>query len=353
MKKGELDFELPEELIAIHPSERRGASRLLVHHSARDESAHHAFSDLPQFFREGDLLVLNDTRVLPARLVLRKETGGRIEGLWLRPGGRIDEAQLMLSGGRLRTGLILVDSHQRATVELIEKLESGRWIARSLIGPWPGLLAEIGTSPLPPYIRRLRSVAGEEEIQVDDQERYQTIWANREGSIAAPTASLHFTEEMLRQLEVRGVQSAALTLHVGLGTFSPIEVEDVGDHRMHAEEYAVDPACARALDAARAEGRRVIAVGTTAARVLESLPADVEAGQGWTDCFILPGHRFRWVDGLLTNFHTPCSTLLAMVAALCQDQGGGGLEQLKRVYAEAVRERYRFYSYGDCSLWLP
>lgn len=353
MKKSELDFELPEELIARHPSERRDGSRLLVHHSAQDQSVHTSFARLPEHLREGDLLVLNDTRVLPARLVLRKETGGRVEGLWLAAGEQPEEARLMLSGGRLRPGVRLVDAQQRAVIELVDKPEPGRWIARSLAGSWQSLLAEIGTPPLPPYIRRLRAAAGEDEIQAADHERYQTIWAAQAGSVAAPTASLHFTDPLLEQLDAMGVQRATLTLHVGLGTFAPVEVEEVAAHRMHAEEYSVDADCAAALRAARADGRRVIAVGTTSARVLESLPEEVEASQGWTDCFILPGHRFRWVHGMLTNFHTPSSTLLAMVAALCQDQGGEGLAQLKRVYAEAIQERYRFYSYGDSSLWLP
>ena len=353
MKKSELEFELPEELIARHPSEQRDASRLLVHHSAQGQSTHTTFARLPEYLREGDLLVLNDTRVLPARLVLHKETGGRVEALWLEADAGPDEARLMLSGGRLRPGVRLVDAQGRVVVELLEKPGPGRWIARSLTGSWQELLTEVGTPPLPPYIRRLRLAAGEEEIQEEDYARYQTIWAAQAGSVAAPTASLHFTDPVLEQLDAQGVQRATLTLHVGLGTFAPVEVDEVADHRMHAEEYSVNEACATALNAARAEGRRVIAVGTTASRVLESLPEQVEASHGWTDCFILPGHRFRWVDGMLTNFHTPSSTLLAMVAALCQDQGGEGREQLKQVYAEAIRERYRFYSYGDSSLWLP
>lgn len=353
MKKSELDFELPEELIARHPSERRDGSRLFVHHSARDQNVHTQFAALPEFLREGDLLVLNDTRVLPARFVLHKPTGGRAEGLWIQSMEDPSLARILLSGGRLRPGVQLVDARQRAVVELVERPEPGRWLARSLRGSWAELLAEVGTPPLPPYIRRLRVAEGEEEVQREDQDRYQTIWAQHAGSVAAPTASLHFSEEILQALDTRGVQRASLTLHVGLGTFAPIEVDEVSEHPIHAEEFSVDAACATALNQARAENRRVIAIGTTAARVLESLPEQVEASHGWTDCYILPGHSFRWVHGLLTNFHTPCSTLLAMVAALCQHQGGEGLQQLKRVYEEAVRERYRFYSYGDSSLWLP
>ena len=353
MKKTELDFDLPEELIARHPSERRDASRLLVHRSGSGETRHERFDALPQFLRAGDLLVLNDTRVLPARLALRKESGGQVEALWLEAGETPELARLMLSGGRLRPGVRLVDAEGQAVIELVEKPERGRWIGRSLQQPWQDLLQRIGTPPLPPYIRRLRKAAGEAEIEAADFERYQTIWAQQEGSVAAPTASLHFTPELLAQLEAMGVERTTLTLHVGLGTFAPVEVDDVRQHTMHAEEYSVSAAAAEALRRAKEQRRRVIAVGTTAARVLESLPEEAQACHGWTDVFLLPGHRFRWLDGLLTNFHTPHSTLLALVAAVCQAHGGRGLEQVKQVYAEAICERYRFYSYGDSSLWLP
>lgn len=360
MQRTELDFELPEELIARHPSAQRDASRLLVHRSASAQSVHTSFDRLDQFLRAGDLLVLNNTRVLPARLALRKATGGRVEGLWLSAAASESVAMhgdqlavLMLSGGRLRPGVQLCDEQGEAVIELVEKLRPGRWLARSLRGAWPQLLEEVGTPPLPPYIRRLRVEAGEDEIQAQDRERYQTIWAGPSGSVAAPTASLHFTSALLQRLDAMGVKRTELTLHVGLGTFAPVEAEQLQQHVMHAEEYSLDASCAQALREARAEGRRIIAVGTTAARVLESLPEEPQATHGWTDLFVLPGHRFRCLDGLLTNFHTPHSTLLALVAALCQHQGGQGLSQVKQVYAEAIAERYRFYSYGDASLWLP
>ena len=259
----------------------------------------------------------------------------------------------MLSGGRLRPGVQLCDKAGQAVIELIEKLRPGRWLARSLRGAWPQLLEEVGTPPLPPYIRRLRVAAGEEEIQAEDRERYQTIWAGPSGSVAAPTASLHFTPQLLHRLEAMGVERTELTLHVGLGTFAPVEADELEQHLMHAEEFSLDEACAQALRRARAEGRRIIAVGTTVARVLESLPSEPQASHGWTDLFLLPGHHFQALDGLLTNFHTPHSTLLALVAALCQHQGGKGLSQVKQAYSEAIAERYRFYSYGDASLWLP
>lgn len=352
MQRTELEFELPEELIARHPRAERDASRLLVHRSASARSEHVQFDALPQFLRAGDLLVLNDTRVIPARLALRKTTGGKVEGLWLAAAKAPDQSLLMLSGGRLRPGVQLCDEQGEAVIELVEKVQPGRWLARSLRGTWPSLLEAVGTPPLPPYIRRLRLAAGEAEIQAEDRERYQTVWAGPAGSVAAPTASLHFTPELLQQLDAMGVQRTHLTLHVGLGTFAPVEVEQLAEHVMHAEEYSLDEDCAHALRKAKAEGRRIIAVGTTATRVLESLPEDVQARHGWTDLFVLPGHRFRWIDGMLTNFHTPHSTLLALVAALCLDQGGKGIEQVKQVYEEAIQLRYRFYSYGDASLWL-
>lgn len=353
MNKAELDFELPEELIARQPCERREASRLLVHHSAANRSQHAQFAELPDFLQAGDLLVLNDTRVVPARLALRKESGGRVEGLWLAHETDPSLARLWLSGGRLREGVRMVDERGEACVELVRKLAPGRWQARALRGAWPELLRAIGTPPLPPYIRRLRLAAGEDEIQEADHERYQTVWAEHAGSIAAPTASLHFTPQLLAQLEAKGVQRAHLTLHVGIGTFAPIDADDVSQHTMHAEEFSVSAACADALNAARADGRQVIAVGTTVARVLESLPRKAAETRGWTELFVLPGHRLRWLDGLITNFHTPQSTLLALVAAVCQAQGGAGLKQVRAVYAEAIAARYRFYSYGDSSFWLP
>jgi S-adenosylmethionine:tRNA ribosyltransferase-isomerase len=353
MQRTELDFELPEELIARHPSAQRDASRLLVHHSASAQTIHANFDGLGKFLRAGDLLILNNTRVVPARLALRKATGGRVEGLWLSAVRGEQLALLMLSGGRLRPGVQLCDEQGDAVIELVEKLRQGRWLARSLRGAWAQLLEEVGTPPLPPYIRRLRLADGEDEIQAEDRERYQTIWAGPSGSVAAPTASLHFTPQLLQRLDAMGVERAELTLHVGLGTFSPVEADQLAQHVMHAEEFSLDEFCAQALRLARTEGRRIIGVGTTAARVLESLPNEPQATHGWTELFVLPGYRFRSVHGLLTNFHTPHSTLLALVAALCQDQGGQGLGQVKRVYAEAIAERYRFYSYGDASLWLP
>jgi S-adenosylmethionine:tRNA ribosyltransferase-isomerase len=360
MQRTELACELPDELIARHPSAQRDASRLLVHHSATAQSIHASFHDLDQFLRAGDLLVLNNTRVVPARLALRKATGGRVEGLWLsaaeddaHASNAGPLARLMLSGGRLRPGVQLCDDAGEAVIELVEKLRPGRWLARSLRGAWTQLLEQVGTPPLPPYIRRLRLASGEEEIQAHDRERYQTIWAGPSGSVAAPTASLHFTPELLQRLEAMGVGRTELTLHVGLGTFAPVEAEQLEQHVMHAEEFSLDEACAQALCRARAEGRRILAVGTTVARVLESLPLEPQASHGWTDLFLLPGHQFQAVDGLLTNFHTPHSTLLALVAGLCQHQGGNGLNQVKQVYLEAVAQRYRFYSYGDASLWLP
>lgn len=352
MRKEELDFELPDDRIARQPCERREDSRLLVHHCRSASSEHRSFAELADCLRAGDLLVLNDTKVVPARLALRKESGGKVEGLWLQSLPTHDEAELLLSGGRLRPGVRLCAEDGVPLIELLGKLPRGRWRARSLLGEWGALLERVGEPPLPPYIRRMRVESGEDETQAADRERYQTLWAQHAGSVAAPTASLHFSEAILHELEQRGVQTAALTLHVGMGTFLPIEEDDVRRHRMHAERFAISEACADAVQSAQREGRRIIAAGTTVARVLESVPLPMVAAQGATELFVLPGRRLQVLDGLLTNFHTPQSTLLALVAACCEQFGGKGLAQVKQVYAEAIKRSYRFYSYGDASLWL-
>jgi len=353
MHLSQLDFELPEELVARTPPSERGTSRLLIQ-KAGGSTRDAVFSEIAQELKAGDLLVLNDTRVLPARLELCKQTGGAAEALWIEVDPHdAQRARVMLSGGRLRAGVTLHAVSGEPVFSLVEKLGRGFWWVRSCGLAWHALLERFGTPPLPPYIRRLRKAAGEAEIQSDDFERYQTLWANEAGSVAAPTASLHFSESLLRDLQARGVETCTLTLHVGLGTFLPIESENLAEHRMHAEAYRVDQACADALNRAKAEGRRVIAVGTTVTRVLESLPDRARAMSGTTELFLAPGSSFRWVDALLTNFHTPRSSLLALVAAFNQARGGAGLSEVLRCYRHAVEQRYRFYSYGDASLWLP
>ena len=342
-----LDFPLPEELIARHPPAQRQEARLLV--VSWPELAHRRFRELPELLTPGDLLVLNDTRVLPARLDLLKETGGRVEGLFLEAQDA-SVATCLLSAGRLRPGVVLVAGAARIVLEA--KGERGTWTVRQEGAPdWPSLLALVGHTPLPPYIRRLREEAAEAVDSAEDRERYQTVWASAEGSVAAPTASLHFDRHLLDSLVMHGVSTVPLTLHVGQGTFLPVETERVEDHPMHAERFEVPAATAAAVEEARREGRRVIAAGTTVCRALE---AWARGDEGETGLMILPGHEFRAVDGLLTNFHTPRSTLLALVAAMAAAQGAAdGLAWVKQVYAEAVAARYRFFSYGDASLWLP
>lgn len=364
MRSEELDFPLPEELVARHPAQARGDARLLVVQGPEAAPRHEDFRALPGLLAPGDLLVLNDTRVLRARLLLRKSTGGAVEGLFLRELGEGD-ARCMLSGGRLRPGVELGFAADTAAAEaadygengmdpalrLEERLGGGVWRVHALGGDWSALLGRHGAVPLPPYVRRLRTEDGESEEAAEDAGRYQTVWAEHGGSVAAPTASLHFDEELLAALDARGVQRASLTLHVGRGTFLPVEAEHLEEHAMHAERFTVPPQTAAAVERTRAAGGRVIAAGTTVCRALE---AWARGEEGETRLLIAPGFEFRAVDALLTNFHTPRSTLLALVAGMAQAHGAAdGLARVKAVYAEAVARRYRFFSYGDSSLWLP
>lgn len=351
----DLDFPLPEELIARHPPAQRDAARLLVAHggggrAGADGIEHCGVRDLARLLAPGDLLVLNDTRVLPARLLLRKESGGAAEGLWLEDlgGGR---ARIMLSGARLRAGLAL-RTEGGGTLRLVARRAPGEWeveLVRAV--DWVAWLEQHGAVPLPPYVRRARLRAGEAEDAPDDRARYQTTWAAAPGAVAAPTASLHLDQGLLAALTARGVLTASLTLHVGRGTFLPITAPTLGAHAMHEEAFAVPPATAAALAACRARGGRVVAAGTTVCRALE---AHARGESGLTRLMIAPGHRWQAVDALLTNFHTPRSTLLALVAAFAERLGAAdGLTRVRAVYAEAIARRYRFFSFGDASLWLP
>ena len=355
MRTDEFDYDLPPELIAQTPIEPRDASRLMVVDRATGELHHYHFRDLPKLLQPGDLLIHNESRVIPARLFARKPTGGRVEVLLLRPRSeRVWEA--LVRGRRARVGLqleILSGAEGEPTGVRAEVVEEGERGLRVLAFDRPALpLAEaVGQTPLPPYIRK----------PLRDAERYQTVYARTPGSAAAPTAGLHFTPELLLRLREMGVHSAFVTLHVGLDTFRPVSEERVEDHRMHSEYCSLTPEVAAQINQAKLEGRRVIAVGTTAVRVLETAAlravggaADaaacpwraVSAFEGYTDLFIYPGFRFRAVDGLITNFHLPRSTLLMLVAAFC------GKELMDRAYAEAIRLRYRFYSFGDAMLIL-
>ncbi len=347
LRTADFDYALPADLIAQTPAEPRDAARLLVLPRAGGPCAHTAFRNIGTYLRAGDLLVLNRTRVLPARLVGRRAdgAGGRVEALLLRRDDAGTWEALVRPARRLRPGTRLVFGAGRLSGEVIARTEHGTARLRLAPEPVEPLLAEVGEVPLPPYIRAWHG----------DPERYQTVYAAEPGSAAAPTAGLHFTPELLVALERQGVALAYITLHIGLDTFRPVHVEDFRQHRMHREYCTVPPEVVAAVERARAGGGRVIAVGTTTVRALES--AALAAGaptaarplapySGWTDLFITPGFRFRVIDGLITNFHLPRSTLLLLVSALV------GRERLLAAYAEAIARRYRFYSFGDAMLIL-
>ena len=374
LRLGDLDYDLPEELVAQAPAEPRDASRLLVCRRAEGSLDDRVFSDLPELLREGDVLVRNDTRVFPARSFFRRVTGGRIEVLFLRPsaagddgaGGEVrdaaatsgDPAELWeaLLRGRPRPGETLSSEAlgEGWLLVAVRPFGDGRWLVASRDArPVLELLDGAGAMPLPPYIHQ----------HLSDPERYQTTYARLVGSAAAPTAGLHFTQALDAALAAAGVSIETVTLHVGLGTFKPLVAETLAANRLHSETYEVDAAVWARLRAARAQGRRVVAVGTTSVRTLEHLarhapqaatPAGARPGssagaaayRGETSLFITPGCDFRVVDALVTNFHLPRTSLLALVMAFC------GVEQTRRLYAHAVRERYRFYSFGDAMLAL-
>ena len=330
MLVSELDYELPEYLIAQRPADPRDASRLMVVDVRRGTIAHRTFRDLPEFLVQGDVLVLNETKVMPARVMAKKPTGGEVELLFLRDLGP-DQADswevLARPSKRLKPGLRL--SAGGARVEIVENLGEGHWAVSA--PDVPGLLRRSGRMPLPPYIRPTP----------ETESRYQTLYARNEGSAAAPTAGLHFTERVLSDVELAGTEIARITLHVGVGTFMPVRTERLEEHTMHAEHYSVPQAASRVVRGAR----RVVAAGTTVARTLETWAATGEP-EGESNLFVRPGYRWLAVDTLLTNFHLPRSTLLAMVMSF----GGEGL--IREAYRTAVRERYRFYSFGDAMLLL-
>ncbi len=339
MQVEEFDYELPEELIAQDPIADRSASRLMLLDKKTGEIRHSVFREIVRELRPGDCLVVNNTKVIPARLLgTREETGGAVEVLLLR---RLDGdtwETLVKPGKKARPGTVLSfgDGLLKGTVE--EVLEEGnRRIRFSYQGIFEEILDQLGQMPLPPYIKH----------HLEDKNRYQTVYAKYDGSAAAPTAGLHFTQELLGQIRQMGVEVAEITLHVGLGTFRPVKVENVEEHHMHSEFYLVDEETAETINRARRQGGRIIAVGTTSCRTLESASTEdgiLHAGSGWTDIFIYPGYRFKMVDALITNFHLPKSTLVMLVSALA------GREHILAAYQEAVRERYRFFSFGDAML---
>jgi len=341
MKLSDFDFELPAELIAQHPAEQRDSSRLMVLDRQQGAPIDARFPEIVDYLRSGDLLVVNDTRVMPARLLGRKPTGGSVEVLLVRPLNADCSEWLAMtrSSKPLRPGTS-IDFGPLLQGELVEE---GADLLRRIRLTWQGefdqVLERVGRIPLPPYIRR--------EDDAVDRERYQTMFARARGSVAAPTAGLHFTPEILARLASRGVEIGSLTLHVGPGTFLPVRVEEVTTHRMHTERYEIAPRLAEQVSAARREGRRVVAVGTTTTRALEAASDEtgcLRVGGADTDIFIYPGYRFRVVDAMVTNFHLPCSTLLMLVCAFA------GKDRTLSAYRHAVSERYRFFSYGDCML---
>ena len=343
MLVSDFDFELPDELIAKAPAEPRDSSRLLRLDRATGDVTHHRFTDLPGFLRTGDLLVLNDTRVRPWRLRGRRSSGGAVECLLLAVEGEVAEGFVKPSK-KLRVGDVVPMEDGALDLTLVEALGGGRWrlSLRAADGDVAATLERCGRAPLPPYIPR----DGHEDVR-QDRERYQTVFARREGAVAAPTAGLHFTPELLTNIAARGVETAFVTLHVGEGTFAPLRTDVVEEHRMHEEGYELPVATAAAVQRTRARGGRVVAVGTTAARTLESCATDerlVVPGSGSTSLFLYPGRPLRVVDVLLTNFHLPQSTLLMLVSAFA------GRAAVLAAYRQAVRERYRFFSFGDAML---
>jgi S-adenosylmethionine:tRNA ribosyltransferase-isomerase len=340
-RTADYDFALPPEQIAQQPAARRDASRLLVLDRATGQRRHGTFADLAEYPAAGDVLVLNETRVFPARLLGRRASGAAAEIFLLHPhhGDEYVWTALVRPGAKLKPGRT-VDIAPELSVEILESTPGGERIVRLRTGlPLMEALDRFGEVPLPPYVER--------SATAEDRERYQTVYARERGSVAAPTAGLHFTPELLAALEGTGVRIARLTLHVGVGTFRPVEAEDPAEHRMHSEWYRVPPEAAETINAARAGGGTVWAVGTTVVRTLESAAepdGTLAPAEGWTDIFIRPPYRFRVVDHLVTNFHLPRSTLLMLVAAFA------GYERTMGAYREAVAEGYRFFSYGDAML---
>ena len=342
MQLSDFDFNLPPELIARKPAENRAGSRMMVLDRSTSSVIHDHFQSLVQYLNPGDVLVLNDTRVIPARLLGRKETGGKVEiFLTERLADDCSEWECLTKSSKpLKAGTKVLFPEEVSGEMIVCGSMTGNRIRFDRIPDLAEKLDRIGHMPLPPYIGR--------EDDQDDRERYQTVYARKDGALAAPTAGLHFTDEVLAQLASAGIRVEKITLHVGLGTFLPVRVENVADHRMHEERYSVTPETAAAVNEARKSGRRVVAVGTTVARTLESVwdqqADEIVSGAGSTGIFIYPGYQFRAVDALMTNFHLPQSTLLMLVSAFADR------DFVLDAYHQAIGEEYRFYSYGDCML---
>lgn len=339
MKTSDFNFELPEELIAQEPLKDRASSRLLVLHKDTGEREHRHFRDIKEYLRPEDCLVVNDTKVLPARLFGERVGTAAVIEVLLLVRKELDIWEVLVRPGRkARPGDRISFGGGRLTAEVLDVVEGGNRIIRfHYDGVFENILDELGEMPLPPYITH----------KLEDKTRYQTVYAKHEGSAAAPTAGLHFTPELLEEIAEMGVKIAHVTLHVGLGTFRPVKVEDVLDHEMHSEYYVVEEEQAAIMNEVKRNGGRIFAVGTTSTRTLESVTDEngiIQAKSGWTKIFIYPGYRFKAIDCLITNFHLPESTLIMLVSALA------GKELVLETYAEAVQNRYRFFSFGDAML---
>ncbi len=339
----EFNFNLPEELIAQEPLEKREGSRMLVVNRAENNFSDARFFDFPKFLKKGDVVILNNTKVFPARIYGLTETGAKVEIFLVRETENETWETLARPAKRLKIGKkIVFNENLRATI--LEKSEDGKvFVKFETDGNFDAILDEIGKTPLPPYIKR-------EKNSIDkDRERYQTVFAQKRGAIAAPTAGLHFTPEILEEIKSNGVEVAEITLHVGYGTFEPVRVDDLSEHKVLPERYEISPETAEIIDKAKSESRRIIAIGTTTTRTLESASDEnkrIKFGKGLADLTITPNYKFKIIDGILTNFHLPQSSLLVLTSTF------GGHELIMKAYNHAVRESYRFYSYGDCMLIL-
>ena len=340
MKTHDFWYDLPEELIAQTPLQQRDSSRLLSLDRNSGEIRHRHFYDIIEDLRPGDCLVMNDSRVLPARLLGHRPTGGAVEILLLRDLGTKQWECLCKPGRKMQVGSRVIFGNGELAAEVIEVKEDGNRIVRfEYDGIFLEVLERLGKMPLPPYIKE----------ELSDQERYQTVYSRAVGSAAAPTAGLHFTQELLEKIRQKGVQTAFVTLHVGLGTFRPVKAEEITEHHMHSEFYIVDEEEAKKINDTKKEGGRVICVGTTSCRTLESVATfkgEICESEGWTDIFIYPPYKFKAIDKLITNFHLPESTLLMLVSAFA------GKENIMAAYEEAVKERYRFFSFGDAMILI-
>lgn len=341
MHLSDFNYDLPEELIAQDPLSKRSDSRLMVLNRETGGIEHKIFSDIPDYLNPGDCLVINDTKVIPARLMgVKEETGAAIEVLLLKRHDDRTWETLVKPGKKARPGAVISFGDGKLVGEVVDVVDEGNRLIRfSYDGIFEEVLDELGQMPLPPYITH----------KLEDKDRYQTVYAKHTGSAAAPTAGLHFTNELLEQLEAKGIRIARVTLHVGLGTFRPVKVDNILEHHMHSEFYMIDETAAKIINDTRENGGKIVSVGTTSTRTLETAADEngyIKACSGWTDIFIYPGYKFKIVDRLITNFHLPESTLLMLVSALYDR------EKILEAYRIAVEEKYRFFSFGDAMLIL-